>query len=145
MPRMSRLRTLALIALLFVQPAFPQSTARWFAFNKNFIESHFPQVSAFGSVAATGWAAAGTVHRIECGGEDGDLHIGALNPNIITNNDEMPVSSPRNENDPGWGIVSEFPNERRGNGPMLFSARQRGVLPSLAICGCGMKATIMDT
>ena len=47
------------IALLFVQPAFPQGTARWFAFNKNFIKSHFPQDSAFGSVAATGWAAAG--------------------------------------------------------------------------------------
>jgi len=54
-------------------------------------------------------------------GEDGELHIGAFNPNIIANNDEMPVSSPRNENDPGWGIVSEFPNARRGNGPMLFS------------------------
>ena len=121
MPRMNRLRTLALVTLLFVQPAFPQGTARWFAFNKKFIESHFPQDSAFGSVAATGWAAAGTIHRIECGGEDGELHIGAFNPNIIVNNDEMPVSSPRNENDPGWGIVSEFPNARRGNGPMLFS------------------------
>jgi hypothetical protein len=68
-----------------------------------------------------GWAAAGTIHRIECGGEDGELHIGAFNPNIIANNDEMPVSSSRNENDPGWGIVSEFPNALRGNGPMLFS------------------------
>jgi len=45
-------------------------------------------------VACTGWAAAGTIHRIECGGEDGELHIGAFNPNIIANNDEMPVSSP---------------------------------------------------
>jgi hypothetical protein len=74
---------------------------------------------------ATGWAAAGTVHRIECGGEDGELHTGAFNPNIIANNDEVPVLSPRQENDPGWGIVSEFPNARRGDGPTLFRQANR--------------------
>src|ERR1700722_5385769 len=47
-----------------------------YRFSKAFITSHYTKGSPIGILAASASSPAKNVHRISCGGNDGELHIG---------------------------------------------------------------------
>jgi hypothetical protein len=72
-------RLLLVVALAWVPIAglsgSPEGQRVWFKFNKAFINAHYADGEAFGTIKAQTWGAAGTVHPTKCGGSDGELHV----------------------------------------------------------------------
>lgn len=93
----------------------------WFKFNRAFIDSHYASGEAFGSVSAQQWFPAANTHATDCGGKDGELHIGTRDPKLALPAGQHPQSGPGAGTDSNWGIVAELPNASLGNGPSLLS------------------------
>lgn len=102
---------LAVALILFSAPALGQ--IKWYKFDKRFIEQHYQQDgSAFGVLKASAVHPAQNVHPIDCGGNDGELHIGIAENSL--GNGTTPISAFAQENDSQFGIVAEPPNVKRG-------------------------------
>ena len=70
-------RSLWVLAVLVIgTSAFAQPTAKWYKFSKVFVSEHYSSDSAIGQLEATAVFPNKTVHKINCGGEDGELHMG---------------------------------------------------------------------
>ena len=89
-------------------------TITWYKFSKKFIADHYVSDSAFGTVPATQWTAATTVHSRSCGGSDGELHIGIPEDAIQTDHHPVSAKAEASAADPKWGIVAELPNASEG-------------------------------
>jgi hypothetical protein len=87
---------------------------KWYKFDKKFIEKHYQQDgSAIGSLKASAVHPAKNVHAIDCGGNDGEVHIGISEDDL--GNGTIPISAFAQENDSQFGIVAEPPNVKRGS------------------------------
>jgi hypothetical protein len=99
------------VLILFSVSAFGQ--VKWYKFDKTFIEQHYQQDgSAIGLLKASAVHPAKNVHSIDCGGNDGEIHIGI--PENGLGNGTIPVSAFAQENDSQFGVVAEPPNVKRG-------------------------------
>jgi hypothetical protein len=114
-------RLLLVVGLVWVSVAglsgSPEGQRIWFRFNKAFITAHYADGEAFGTVKAQTWGAAKTVHSTKCGGDDGELHIGALDGGIDLPGSQTPISGKASADDNDWGIVFELPDAKAGKGP----------------------------
>jgi hypothetical protein len=100
-----------LVGVLFLSsPILAQ--VKWYKFSKQFVQQHFGQDgSAIGSIRVTEMHAAKNVHPIDCGGNDGELHIGVPGAAIAS----VPVSALAADGNNGFGMVAEPPNVKRGS------------------------------
>jgi hypothetical protein len=105
-----KIRLLLAVSLLSAS-TFGQ--VKWYKFDKHFIEQHYQQDgSAFGTLKASVVHPAKNVHPIDCGGNDGELHIGIAESGL--GNGSIPISAFAQENNSQFGIVAEPPNVKRG-------------------------------
>jgi hypothetical protein len=110
-------RRLLLLFFLFSLSAYGQ--LKWYKFDKTFIDQHYSQDGgAIGSLNVSAMHPAKNPHPVDCGGHDGELHIG-IEENALGNG-AVPVSSLANQNDSNFGIVAEPPNVKRGT-PLFTS------------------------
>jgi len=97
--------------ILFSASALGQ--IKWYKFDKRFIEQHYQQdATAIGTLKASAVHPAHNVHPIDCGGNDGELHIGIAESGL--GNGTLPVSAFAQEKDSQFGIVAEPPNVKQG-------------------------------
>lgn len=107
-----KIRVIAGVLILFSVPASCQ--IKWYKFDKHFIEQHYQQDgSAFGVLKASAVHPAQNVHSINCGGNDGELHIGIAESGL--GNGNIPVSAFAQESDSQFGMVAEPPNVKSGS------------------------------
>jgi hypothetical protein len=75
-------RLLLVIALAWVLVAglsgSPEGQRVWFKFNKAFINAHYSDGEAFGTIKGADLGCCQGPHSTKCGGIDGELHVGAL-------------------------------------------------------------------
>lgn len=103
-------RMLAMISVLFFCGPIHAQT-KWYKFDKGFIQSHYgTDGSSIGLLNVSAMHPAKTAHTIDCGGNDGELHIG-----IAATDLGAPVSSLAQGGDGGFGIVAEPPNVKNGS------------------------------
>ncbi|PYV68381.1 MAG: hypothetical protein DMG96_36605 [Acidobacteria bacterium] len=103
-------RRLLLLLFLFSLSAYGQ--LKWYKFDKTFIDQHYSQDGgAIGSLKVSAMHPAKNPHPVDCGGHDGELHIG-IEENALGNG-TVPVSSLANQSDSNFGIVAEPPNVKR--------------------------------
>jgi hypothetical protein len=105
------------VCLLGVLTAAPDGQRVWFKFNKAFINAHYDNGEAFGQLQAQTWGAAQNPHSSKCGGNDAELHIGALKAGLGLPNTQAPLSGPVSAADASWGAVFELPDASAGGGP----------------------------
>jgi hypothetical protein len=108
-------RIILVLAVLVLQmPANGQDSTKpikWYKFNKAFIQQHYAQDgSAIGTLSASEIHPAKTPHPIDCGGDDGELHIGIPEAGL----GRTPVSTFAKDSDSGFGMVAEPPNVKKG-------------------------------
>ncbi|HVT57150.1 MAG TPA: hypothetical protein VHR45_02015 [Thermoanaerobaculia bacterium] len=81
---------------------------QWYKFSKDFVASHFAKDSAIGELEANAVAPAKSVHRVSCGGNDGELHVGIEGKDIVwTKADQEPLSAPAGQESSDFGVVAE--------------------------------------
>jgi hypothetical protein len=97
---------LILVCLLATMAA-AQTT--WYKFSKSFIVQHFAADSAFGTLQANHSFPASSPHSVNCGGQDGELHIGVAASDIADQSAAVPVSAMADDSDV-FGVVAEPPN-----------------------------------
>jgi hypothetical protein len=94
--------------ILFLSvPAIAQT--KMYRFNKAFISSHYTAGNPIGVLAASSSTPAKNVHPINCGGNDGELHIGVEANAIDGSGSSNPVSGPADGSE-DFGLVAEPPN-----------------------------------
>ncbi|HEU0048367.1 MAG TPA: hypothetical protein VFQ43_12270, partial [Nitrososphaera sp.] len=117
-----RLTALFLVLLAFQSLCFAKAPAiNWYGFDKTFISNHYSD-SAIGDITAKQFHHAQNVHGIDCGGDDGELHIGLRLPEVSLTSAEMPLTAPIVDGDVNWGLVAELPNAALANGPSLLAS-----------------------
>jgi hypothetical protein len=94
------------------------TTYNWYRFRKDFITANYQGGVAVGSLAAKHWAAAKNAHSIDCGGSDGELHIGIFDSGLDPGNPEP--SAPEGDATE-WGVVAELPNSADGDGQSVLN------------------------
>jgi hypothetical protein len=97
--------------------ASPEGQRVWFKFNKAFINANYATGEALGTVKAQTWGAAKNVHSTKCGGDDGELHVGALDGGLSLPTSQTPLSGKAFADDGDWGLVFELPDAKAGKGP----------------------------
>jgi len=100
----------SLCVLAAVTTAFSQQapTVKWYKFSKTFITEHYQEDSAIGKLEATEVSPAKNVHSVDCGGDDGELHIGVAENAIKWDHPaDIPFSAAADEDDSQFGIVAE--------------------------------------
>jgi hypothetical protein len=108
---MIRTRVLTIAVIITFAATGSSAQTKWYKFDKKFIENNFPADSAIGELHAQESHAAGSVHSVSCGGNDGELHVGIPGGSILrTNSSGLPASSLANSSDSDFGIVAEPPN-----------------------------------
>lgn len=104
-----RCAALLIACLLGVTPTFAQ--AKWYRFNKTFIQQHYQaDGSAVGPLHVGAMHPAKSPHPISCGGDDGELHIG-----VSQNDLGSPVSGFASSPGEVFGMVAEPPNVSRSS------------------------------
>jgi hypothetical protein len=100
-----------------------EGEVKWLHFSKAFIESLYGGDSAIADlvVKPNGAQPASKVHPRSCSGDDGELHVGIRNDDLVLPGGARPPSLPETEDDPDWGIVSELPNAALGDGPSTLA------------------------
>jgi hypothetical protein len=102
----------------------------WFKFNKAFINANYDNGEAFGQIQAQTWRAAKTVHSTKCGGDDGELHVGALESGLGLPTSQSPTSGKASADDSRWGVVFGQRNRSASTVPgakcLENDAQQRG-------------------
>jgi hypothetical protein len=89
-----------------------QAQIKWYRFDKAFVEQHFAPDSAVGILRVKGYSPASGVHTVDCGGDDGELHLGILQRAVIRDaSDTTPISTPGQAGEI-FGIVAEPPNAK---------------------------------
>jgi hypothetical protein len=100
------LSILTIGAIAFAQSNKP--AVKWYKFSKVFVSEHYSNDSAIGQLEATAVFANKTVHKISCGGEDGELHMGIAGKTIKWSRPTgIPFSAVAKDDDSGFGIVAE--------------------------------------
>ena len=93
-------------ASAFAQTSSP--AAKWYKFSKVFVSEHYSSDSAVGQLEATAVFPNKSVHKITCGGEDGELHMGIAGEAIKWSHPQgIPFSAIATDNDSQFGIVAE--------------------------------------
>jgi hypothetical protein len=72
-------------------------------------------------VTAQTWSTAASPHSSSCGGNDGELHIGALENGVSLPSSQSPISGKASATDASWGLVFELPNAASGTGPATLA------------------------
>jgi hypothetical protein len=118
-------RLLLVVALAWVPIAglsgSPEGQRVWFKFNKAFINAHYADGEAFGTIKAQTWGAPKNVHSTKCGGIDGELHVGALEGGVTVPASQSPISGKASSDDADWGLVFELPDAKAGKGPVTLT------------------------
>jgi hypothetical protein len=109
----------SLVFLLLAVTGSACAQIKWYKFDKRFIEQHYAQDgSAIGQLKASAVHPAKNPHGVDCGGNDGEIHIGISEDAL--GNASLPISAFADDADSGFGIVAEPPNVKRGT---LFLSR----------------------
>jgi len=116
------IRCVLLVGCVAALTAAPEGELVWFKFNKAFINAHYDNGEGFGRISATTWGAAKDPHSSKCGGNDAELHVGALESGMQVPNVQSPVSAKANGMDASWGAVFELPDAKSGNGPSTLAS-----------------------
>ena len=105
------LRILATTVIFLISmPARAQQ--KWYKFDKNFIQTHYAtDEGAIGILKVSAMHPAKNAHKTDCGGNDGELHIGVAAADL----GRRPASSFAQSGDSGFGIVAEPPNVKNGS------------------------------
>jgi hypothetical protein len=118
-------RLLLVIALVWVSVAAlsgsPEGQRVWFRFNKAFINANYTSGEALGTVKAQTWGAAKNPHGTKCGGDDGELHVGALEDGLDLPNSQSPTSGKASRDDSSCGLVFDLPDAKAGRGPATLA------------------------
>jgi hypothetical protein len=104
---MQRRLLLLCVACAVLGATSVSAQTKWFKFSKAFIDSHYPADSAIGEVKASTVAPAKNVHRVSCGGNDGELHIGIEGKDIEGADAGHPFSAPADQASSDFGLVAE--------------------------------------
>ena len=103
---------IASVLLVLSLSAYGQVIEKWYKFDKRFIEHHYSaDGSAIGALEASAMHPAKNPHSVDCGGDDGELHIGVEESAL--GNSGVPISSLATQADSNFGIVAEPPNVTR--------------------------------
>lgn len=104
-----RFTTVCLLAITLCLAAQPrQSPTKWYKFSKAFIAEHYHPDSAIGTLLASEVFPASKVHSVDCGGNDGELHIGVAEDAIKWSHPKnVAFSALATEDDSQFGIVAE--------------------------------------
>jgi hypothetical protein len=106
------MKTLSALCIVAVASVTSHAQLKWYKFDKRFIETHYSyDGGAIGSLVASSMHPAKNPHALDCGGNDGELHIGIDEASL--RNGPIPVSSLANQADSGFGMVAEPPNVKR--------------------------------
>ena len=90
-------------------------TGTWFRFDRDFVTTRFATDLAFSSLTFdTQWKAS-SKHRASCGGEDGEIHVGAYENVIDFAAAEQPFARVADGQTVAWGLVAEPPNTRQAD------------------------------
>lgn len=95
------------------------ATGTWFRFDQDFVTRHFSNDLAFSSVTFSGEWRASLPHRSSCGGKDGEIHVGAYEPEIEFAQNERPFSRVVGHQTVAWGIVAEPANATSDDSAIL--------------------------
>jgi hypothetical protein len=99
------------VAAFFLCVGSVSAQTKWYKFDKAFIQSHYgADGSAIGLVKVSAMHPAKSAHSVNCGGNDGELHIGVAEEEL----GRHPVSAFAKDSDSKFGIVAEPPNVKRG-------------------------------
>lgn len=99
--------------LLVALPLSAQT--KWYQFSKQFVRQHYDQdATAIGTLRVSEMHPSKKVHSIDCGGNDGELHIGVPASGLGA---RAAVSAPSGGSE-AFGIVAEPPNVQPG-GPFF--------------------------
>jgi hypothetical protein len=85
--------------------------------------ANYTSGEALGTVKAQTWGAAKNVHSTKCGGDDGELHVGALDGGLSLPTSQTPLSGKAFDDD-DWGVVFELPDAKAGKGPATLTKHQ---------------------
>jgi len=97
--------------MIFASCSPVHAQVKWYKFDKGFIQTHYgADGSAIGVLKVSAMHPAKNAHSIDCGGNDGELHIGIAEGDL----GPQPASSFAQGGDSGFGIVAEPPNVKRG-------------------------------
>ena len=108
-----------LAAVVCTAQSTKPAQTKWFRFSKAFIGSAFSADSAFGRLGARSWSP-GPIHKIGCGGDDGEIHVGIPSDGIILPEGQNgPVSTPVKDDSEAFGIVAEPPNATSSTKSMI--------------------------
>ncbi|HEV2961120.1 MAG TPA: hypothetical protein VG649_04785 [Candidatus Angelobacter sp.] len=94
------------VLLVLILSLTASSQTKWYKFSKEFINSHYPQDSAIGELKASTVAPAKNVHRVTCGGQDGELHIG-IEGTDVQDAGSAPISAGADQDSSNFGWVAE--------------------------------------
>jgi hypothetical protein len=94
------------VLLVLILSLSASSQTKWYKFSKEFINSHYPQDSAIGALKAATVAPAKTVHRVTCGGNDGEIHIG-IEGTDVQDAGSSPISAVADQDTSDFGWVAE--------------------------------------
>lgn len=87
--------------------AASEGDAKWFKFDKSFIQTVYPLEVAFGELALERPWKVGPLHTISCSANDGEFHVGAYDSEIGVSSQHKPISRPASGSGAAWGIVAE--------------------------------------
>jgi hypothetical protein len=124
---MKLLRHLTLgFVLIFLTTSAAGQDIRWYGFDRDFINKQYSSSSAIGNISVTrSDRARSGAHSDRCGGDDAELHIGALLTNVDLPDAQKPLSKPSVGKTATWGIVVELPNSNKADGKAKFDEAQR--------------------
>jgi hypothetical protein len=104
------------VVLFLCVGSTPAQTIKWYKFDKTFIQSQYGKDgSAIGVLKVSAMHPAKSVHSISCGGNDGELHIGIAESELIPLAGHRPASAFAEDSDSGFGVVAGPPNVKRGS------------------------------
>jgi hypothetical protein len=104
---MNRRSLVLCVVFALLGGASASAQTKWFKFSKAFVDSHFPADSAMGELNASAVAPAKTVHKVSCGGNDGELHIGIEGQDVEGAVDGQPFSALADQDSSDFGVVAE--------------------------------------
>jgi len=126
---MTKLRFLSIVAAMAICATASPAQTKWYKIDKQFIDRNFPPDSAIGELQASESHPAASVHRVGCGGDDGELHVGIPGRAVLRSNSRgLPVSASAAGPAGDFGIVAEPPNATRQMRNLLAGVQNQQIV-----------------